>query len=59
MSEIEDLNKIIKDFCPELPVANTTEDLAAEHDGETDWEDLFAKYVDSIKTLATQDVIKN
>ncbi len=59
MSEIEDLKKIIKDFYPETPVENTTVQLNPDIDGDIDWEEVFAKYVDSIKTLATQDVINN
>lgn len=59
MSEIEDLKKIIHDFFPEAPIENTTEEFNPELEGDIDWEDVFAKYVDSIRTLATQDVIKN
>lgn len=59
MSEVEQLKSYIKTFCPEVPIENLTEDLQLEGDTEIDWEDMFATYVDSIKDLATKDIVEN
>lgn len=59
MSEIEDIKNTIRELYPESPVKDKADKLAVEFDSDVDWEDVFAKYVDSIKTLATQDVVNN
>lgn len=61
MSEVEELKAYIKSFCPEVPLDNLSEEQPVEGntDMEIDWENMFATYVDSIKDLATKDIIEN